>query len=77
MRSADGSQKDFIKISYAGSDVLYVPCANLDSVSKYIGPKSDSDNLKLNKLGGNDWHKAKTRAKAGAKANIEKEFKKD
>ncbi len=67
MRSADGSLKDFIKISYAGSDVLYVPCANLDSVSKYIGPKSDSGSLKLNKLGGNDWHKAKTRAKAGAK----------
>ncbi len=67
MRSADGSQKDFIKISYAGSDVLYVPCANLDSVSKYIGPKSDSGHLKLNKLGGNDWQKATSRAKAGAK----------
>ncbi|MBR5295682.1 MAG: transcription-repair coupling factor, partial [Clostridia bacterium] len=67
MRSADGSMKDFIKISYAGSDVLYVPCSNLDSVSKYIGPKSDSGSLKLNKLGGNEWHKAKTRAKAGAK----------
>ena len=67
MRSADGSQKDFIKIAYAGSDVLYVPCANLDSVSKYIGPKSDSGTLKLNKLGGNDWQKATARAKAGAK----------
>ncbi len=67
MRSADGSLKDFIKISYAGSDVLYVPCANLDSVSKYIGPKSDSGSLKLNKLGGNEWHKAKTRARSGAK----------
>ena len=67
MRSADGSQKDFIKISYAGSDVLYVPCANLDSVSKYIGPKSDSGALKLNKLGGNEWQKATSRAKAGAK----------
>ena len=67
MRSADGSQKDFIKISYAGSDVLYVPCANLDSVSKYIGPKSDSGTLKLNKLGGNEWQKATSRAKAGAK----------
>ena len=67
MRSADGSQKDFIKISYAGSDVLYVPCANLDSVSKYIGPKSDGGHLKLNKLGGNDWQKATARAKAGAK----------
>ena len=64
MRSADGSMKDFIKISYAGSDVLYVPCANLDSVSKYIGPKSDGGNLKLNKLGGNEWQRTKSKARA-------------
>ena len=67
MKSADGSKKDFIKISYAGSDVLYVPCANLDSVSKYIGKGSDDETLKLNRLGGADWQKAKSRAKAGAK----------
>ncbi len=67
MKSADGSQKDFIKLAYAGSDLLYVPCSNLDSVSKYIGPKSDSDSLKLHKLGGAEWRKATSRAKAGAK----------
>ncbi len=67
MKSADGSQKDFIKITYAGSDVLYVPCSQLDAVSKYIGPKSDSGSLKLNKLGGTDWQKAKVRAKKSAK----------
>ncbi len=67
MKSADGTLKDFITIAYAGSDVLYVPCSGLDSVSKYIGPKSDSANLKLHKLGGADWQKAKTRAKKSAK----------
>lgn len=67
MKSADGSLKDFIKITYAGSDVLYVPCSNLDCVSKYIGPKSDTGTLKLHKLGGADWHKAKSRAKKSAK----------
>lgn len=67
MKSADGSKKDFIKISYAGSDVLYVPCANLDSVSKYIGKGSDEVDLKLNRLGGAEWQKAKSRAKASAK----------
>ena len=66
MKSADGTQKDFIKIAYHGSDVLYVPCSNLDSVSKYIGPKSDSANLKLNRLGGTDWQKAKSGAKKSA-----------
>ena len=68
MRSGDGSIKDFIKIAYAGKDVLYVPCANLDAVSKYIGPKSDSGTLKLSKMGGNDWQKATSRAKASAKS---------
>ena len=67
LRSADGSRKDFIKIAYAGSDVLYVPCSNLDSVSKYIGPRSDSHTLKLNKLGGGEWRKTKARAAAGAR----------
>ena len=73
MKSADGSRKDFIKIAYAGSDVLYVPCSNLDSVSKYIGPKSDSANLKLHKLGGSEWQKAKLSAGKSAK-NIAKDL---
>ncbi len=67
MKSADGTQKDFIKIAYHGSDVLYVPCSNLDHVSKYIGPKSDSADLKLNRLGGTDWQKARTGAKKSAR----------
>ena len=67
LRGADGSRKDFIKIAYAGSDVLYVPCENLDSVAKYIGPRSDSGTLKLNKLGGGEWRRAKAKAAAGAR----------
>ena len=66
MRSAEGVLKDFIKISYAGSDVLYVPCSGLDAVTKYIGPKSDSAALKLHKLGGQEWQKAKSAAKKSA-----------
>ena len=67
LRGASGNLQDFIKISYAGSDVLYVPCSSLDAVSKYIGPKSDSATLKLNKLGGTEWVKAKSRAKSAAR----------
>ena len=67
LKGADGSQKDFLKIAYRGTDLLYVPCSNLDSVTKYIGPGSDRAELKLNKLGGTEWHKAKLRAKAGAR----------
>lgn len=33
----EGIIKDYIKINYAGADVLYVPVTQLDLVSKYIG----------------------------------------
>ena len=61
--STDGVQKDYVKIAYAGSDVLYVPATQLDLVSKYIGSGDDTEHKKLNKLGGTDWEKTKTRAK--------------
>ena len=47
----DGVTKDYIKIKYAKTDVLYVPVTQLDLVSRYIGSANDS-NLKLNRLGG-------------------------
>ena len=65
----DGVEKDYIKIAYAGSDCLYVPATQLDLVSKYIGGGGDEDGrrTRLNKLGGTDWQKQKSRAKAAAK----------
>ena len=66
----DGVDKDYIKIAYAGSDSLYVPATQLDLVSKYIGGGEDEDGrptTRLSKLGGTDWTRAKTRAKAAAK----------
>ena len=60
----DGVELDYVKIAYAGSDVLYVPATQLDLVSKYIGGGEDANETrKLNRLGGGDWEKAKTRAK--------------
>ena len=65
----DGVEKDYIKIAYAGGDSLYVPATQLDLVSKYIGGGGEDETrpAKLNKLGGTDWHKQKSRAKAAAK----------
>ena len=63
----DGVEKDYIKIAYAGGDSLYVPATALDLVSKYIGAGEDSEAKKLNKLGGTEWTKQKSRAKAAAK----------
>lgn len=58
----EGITKDFIKIRFAGTDVLYIPCENLDVISKYIGGAEDLK-VKLNKLGGTDWQKSKQKAK--------------
>ncbi len=64
-----GITKDYIKIKYKGSDVLYVPVTQLDLVSKYIGPHEDSGKpVKLNKMGSTaDWEKTKSRVKGAVK----------
>jgi transcription-repair coupling factor (superfamily II helicase) len=61
----DGVVKDYIKIAYQGTDVLYVPATQLDLVSKYIGAGEDSP-VRLSRLGGDSWEKAKKKAKAAA-----------
>jgi len=62
----DGVEKDYVKIAYAGTDSLYVPATQLDLVSKYIGGGEDKV-VKLSKMGGAEWTRVKTRAKAAAK----------
>lgn len=62
----DGIEKDYVKICYAGSDVLYVPATQLDLVSKYIGAGEDTP-VKLSKMGGAEWTKTKARAKTATK----------
>ena len=62
----DGVVKDYIKIAYQGTDVLYVPATQLDLVTKYIGAGEDSP-IRLSRLGGDSWEKTKRKAKAAAK----------
>ena len=62
----DGAERDYMKISFAGSDTLYVPATQLDLVSKYIGAGEDRP-VKLSKMGGTEWQRTKSRAKAAAK----------
>ena len=59
---SQGTVKDYIKIKYAGTDVLYIPCDHLDLISKYIGGDTDIK-VKLNRLGNSDWQKTKQRVK--------------
>ena len=62
-----GAHRDYIAIQYAGTDKLYLPVDQLDMVSKYIGTKSSDGEVKLSKMGGSTWQKAKSKAKASAK----------
>lgn len=61
-----GVTKDYIKIKYAKSDVLYVPVTQLDLVSKYIGA-AENGGVRLNRLGGSEWQKTRKRVKAAVK----------
>lgn len=60
----DSKIKDFIKINFRGTDVLYVPVTQLDLVSKYITPKEGDRAVKLNKLGTDEWKKTKSKVRS-------------
>lgn len=64
--SMNGVVKDYIKVRYAKNDLLYVPVTQLDMVSKYIGPREDAT-IRLNRLGGSDWQKAKAKVRRAVK----------
>ena len=65
--TVDGITKDYIKLRYAGTDRLFVPCDRLENLGKYIGEKDKDGAVKLSKMGGLEWHKATTRAKSSAR----------
>ena len=65
--TVDGVEKDYVKLAYAGADVLYLPATQLDAIAKYIGGGDDPETKKLSKLGGADWEKAKTRTRKAVK----------
>ena len=56
-----GHKRDYLDIVYDKGDKLYVPVDQLDLVQKYIG--SEGKTPKINKLGSNDWSKAKAKVK--------------
>ena len=57
--------KDYIKIRYDKGGSLYVPVTQLDMVSKYVGAEEGA--IKLNKLGGGEWKKTRSRVRAAVK----------
>ena len=65
--TVDGVTRDYITIRYAGTDKLFVPADKLDLIGKYIGERDNNGQVKLSKMGGGDWNRAKSRAKAAAR----------
>lgn len=65
--TAMGVTRDYITIKYAGTDKLFVPCDRLEMIGKYIGEKDKDGSVKLSKMGGGEWQRTKTRAKAAAR----------
>lgn len=63
--------KDYMKIEYANGSNLYIQATQLDVLQKYAG--ADAKTPKLNRLGGQEWNKTKTRVR-GAVKNIAKDL---
>ncbi len=53
--------KDYIKVEYGDGGILYLPASRLESIQKYAG--AGAKKPKLNRLGGSDWNKTKTKVK--------------
>jgi transcription-repair coupling factor (superfamily II helicase) len=53
-------KKDYLKIRYAGDDMLYIPVEQMSLVQKYIGGDEEP---KVSRLSSGEWKRAKARAK--------------
>ena len=56
-RVLDDSEREYLVLEYAGSDILYVPIHQADRISRYVG--ADDRPPHLNRLGTQEWHRAK------------------
>ena len=59
--NVSGITKDYLKIQYRGTDVLYVPVEQMNYLYKYIG--STDRAVKMNSLGGSEWKNTKAKVK--------------
>ena len=58
-------RKDYLKLTYAKGETLYILPENLDSLQKYVGPGEKEP--KLSRLGGDEWKKSVSRAREAIK----------
>ena len=56
----DGLTNEFLILTYAGNDKIYVPITSLNMISRYTG--SDEAHAPLHRLGSDTWQKEKKKA---------------
>ena len=64
-REIDGTARDYLLLTYADDDKLFVPVEQLDRVTRYVGPEGASP--RLTRLNTADWSRAMKKATAATK----------
>ncbi len=62
-----GANADYVELEYRDGEMLYIKTDQIDRISRYIGPGSDDEDMKLSKLGGREWANQKAKARASVK----------
>jgi transcription-repair coupling factor (superfamily II helicase) len=58
-RGAAGDERDYLELSFAGTDKIFLPVEQINRISRYSG----GENPALSKLGGAEWLRTKQRVK--------------
>jgi transcription-repair coupling factor (superfamily II helicase) len=58
-RGGAGEERDYLELSFAGADRIYVPVEQIQRVTRYSG----GENPGLSRLGGSEWARTKQRVK--------------
>ncbi|HEX7497675.1 MAG TPA: transcription-repair coupling factor [Candidatus Limnocylindrales bacterium] len=58
-RGIDGQERDYLELSFAGTDKIYLPVEQINRISRYSGGEDPA----LSKLGGAEWVRTKARVK--------------
>ncbi len=65
--TVDGTVSDYITLQYAGNEKLFLRADKLAMVARYIGARDADGGVKLSRIGGAEWGRAKARAKQAAR----------
>ena len=58
---AMGTERDYIKLAYAGEEYVFVPIEQVNLVQRYIG--GESEHVTLDKIGSKSWNSRKAKVK--------------